>query len=63
MNQKLKDARTRANMTQEEVARASKIPLRVYQGYEYGERIPRATTAVRIAKALGCQVEDIYNEA
>jgi DNA-binding XRE family transcriptional regulator len=62
VNNKLRDARTQANFTQEDVARAAKIPVRMYQSYEYGDRVPRATTAIRIAMALHCKVEDIFEE-
>ena len=47
-------------MTQEQVAQAARVPVRVYQGYEYGEREPGARAIVRIANALDCDVKDLY---
>jgi DNA-binding XRE family transcriptional regulator len=61
-NQNLKSARARAMMTQEAVARAANIPVRLYQKYEYGDIVPLVTRAIRIAKVLGCKVEDLFRD-
>ena len=61
-NQKLRDARANADMTQEAVARAANIPVRLYQRYEYGDVAPGVKAAIRLAKALHCRVEDIFGE-
>ena len=56
---KLKEAREKSGLTQKQVAQAVGIAESAYQRYEYG-RIPSAVTAVRIAKAIGTSVENIY---
>jgi len=62
MNDKLRNRRAAAQMTQEDVARAARVPIRMYQSYEYGEREPRVTTAIRIAEALHCEPKDIFEK-
>ncbi|MFC5402946.1 helix-turn-helix transcriptional regulator [Cohnella soli] len=50
---KLKKARKRAKITQDEIAEALEISRRHYQNIEYGIVDPGVTTALRIAKFLG----------
>lgn len=56
---KLREIREKSGLTQKQVAQAVGIAESAYQRYEYG-RIPSAVTAVRIAKAIGTTVENIY---
>lgn len=49
-----------ADKTQKEVAKAAGITEVCYQQYEYGNRIPSATVAIRIADALETTVEKIW---
>ncbi len=44
-----------------EVAQLANITEGCYQRYEYGDRIPRADTAIMIAKALKSTVEELFN--
>ena len=52
---KLAEARKGKGMTQQGLADAAGIPLRVYQRYEYGKRQPVLGNAKSIADALGIQ--------
>lgn len=60
MNTKLRNRRLNVGLTQAEVARAVNIAEQAYQRYEYGKREPAVTTAIKIAKALGCTVEELF---
>lgn len=50
---RLKDARKRRNITQEEIAKHAGISLRYYQQIEGGSSLPTATIALSIAKCYG----------
>ena len=59
-NAKLKGARSDSGKTQAQIAREVGVTARAYQYYESGERIPGVNTALSIARALGCSVEDLF---
>lgn len=63
MNIKLRAARESFGMTQAQVAQKAAITERAYQNYEYNKREPNVQTALRIAKALGSTVEDLFGVA
>lgn len=51
--EKLKDARMKANLSQEELAKRAGISLRTLGSYERGERFPRSQAAmVKLSRAL-----------
>lgn len=59
---RLQEARLDAGMTQNELAKKAGISLRTLQHYECGDRDIRKAaieTGLRIAKALGCNINDI----
>ena len=59
---KLKREREAAGMSQADLAALTGISVRVIQNYEQGVRPlsgARAITVYRIAKALGCSIEDL----
>ena len=58
----LRAAREKSGKTQAQVAREANIAERLYQDYEYGKREPGVRTAIRIARALGTTVEDLFRE-
>lgn len=60
---KLRAAREASGKTQAQVARESGIAERAYQNYEHSVRTPNATTAIRIAGALGSTVEKLFGAA
>lgn len=57
MGNEVKNCRKKQQLTQEEVAKRSKISLRNYQNIENNVSIPKISTAIRIADAL--QVQDL----
>lgn len=59
---KLKEKREAAGMSQNELSKESGVSLRMIQSYEQGQRDfngARAITVYKIAKVLGCTVEDL----
>ena len=56
----LKETRKKTGLTQVQVAEKANVPIRVYQRYEAGERVPNARTAKLIARALNSTVEDLF---
>lgn len=58
----IKDKRIAANMSQEELAQASNVSRVAITRYETGERVPNIEIAARIAKALGCKVDDLIDK-
>ena len=59
-NCKLSMFLNKANMTQRELANAIGTTEVSVSRYVTGERIPKATTCIQMAKVLGCTVEDLY---
>lgn len=62
---KLKARREAAGISQAELAKKTGISVRVIQNYEQGTRPlngARAITVYRLAKALGCTVEDLLDK-
>ena len=57
---KLKTTRKKQGLTQIQVAEKANIATRQYQRYENGERMPKAKTAILIAKALNSTVEELF---
>lgn len=59
---RLKEKRETLNLTQKQVADMVGIPYQAYQRYEKKARIPSATMAIKIARALKTTVEELYGE-
>lgn len=59
--EKIKKLRQQVNLTQEQLAHVAGVTDTCYQAYEYGIREPKARTAIRIAKALGTTVENLWD--
>ena len=59
----LRAAREQSGKTQAQVAKEANISEVAYQMYEYDKREPRVRTAIRIAKALGSSVENLFGAA
>ena len=57
---KLKTTRQKQGLTQVQVAKKAEISTRRYQDYEAGEREPKASTAILIAKTLNSTVEELF---
>lgn len=58
----LREYRKRARMSANELAKAAGITITSVYRYEYGTREPSVEIAARIAKVLGCTVEDLIDE-
>lgn len=58
----IKDKRLAAKMSQEELAQAASVSRVAITRYEAGERVPNLEIAARIAKALGCKVDDLIDK-
>lgn len=59
----LRAAREASGKTQAQVAKEIGVSELSYQRYEYDKREPGARTAIRIARALGSTVEDLFGAA
>lgn len=57
---RLKERREALGMTQRQVADAVGIAESAYQRYEYGAQDPNVYMAIKIAKALASDVEDLF---
>lgn len=58
----IKDKRIAINMSQEELAQASGVSRVAIARYEAGARVPNIVIAARIAKALGCKLDDLIEK-
>lgn len=56
----LKKIRAIREATPKEISILAQVPERAYQMYEYDDREPRVRAAIRIARALGTTVEDLW---
>lgn len=61
-NEKLKEARDRADLTQKQLAEAAGISTRMVQMYENGTHYPRANVAKKLSDALGISVTYLLSE-
>ena len=56
----LKQTRIRLGMSQQDLANFAGVSRQTISGVESGQYAPSTTVALRLAKALGCQVEDLF---
>lgn len=56
----LKQIRLRLGMSQQDLATIAGVSRQTIGGVESGQISPSTTVALRLAKALGCQVEDLF---
>ncbi|HYW20283.1 MAG TPA: substrate-binding domain-containing protein [Nodularia sp. (in: cyanobacteria)] len=56
----LKSIRTRLAMSQQELAKLACVSRQTITGVESGQYAPSVAMTLRLAKALGCQVEDLF---
>jgi putative molybdopterin biosynthesis protein len=56
----LKQTRIRLGMSQQDLANFAGVSRQTISGVEAGQYAPSTTVALRLAKALGCQVEDLF---
>lgn len=60
MKNNLQKIRWEKNLSQKMLAQKSSVPQSVISSVENGLTIPNLITALRLAKALGVTVEDIF---
>lgn len=60
MENKLKEYRQKENISLRELARISQVSVSTISEIEAGKHIPRIDTALMIATALGCKVEELF---
>lgn len=58
----IKKLRLQVGMSQEMLARESGVSRVAIARYESGERVPSIKIAAKIAKALGCKVDDLIDK-
>ena len=56
----LKQTRVRLGMSQQDLAKLAGVTRQTIGGLESGQYAPTAIVVLRLAKALGCQVEDLF---
>lgn len=56
----LKEERTRLGLTQAELAERVAVSRKTVNTVENGVFVPSTTLALKLARALGCRVEDIF---
>ncbi|MEH2255917.1 substrate-binding domain-containing protein [Nostoc sp.] len=56
----LKSIRTRLGMSQQDLANIANVTRQTISGVESGQYAPSVAITLRLAKALGCQVEDLF---
>jgi putative transcriptional regulator len=60
LRNRLKDERTRLGLTQAELAERVAVSRKTINTVENGVFVPSTTLALKLARALGCRVEDIF---
>lgn len=59
----LQQARLKKHITQEQAAERFGCSTRALQRYEFGERIPDAVMAMRMARFYECEMADLFPDA
>jgi putative transcriptional regulator len=62
LRNKLKTRRVLADLTQEDLARKVGVTRQTVLAIEKGNYAPSVLLALRLAKTLGCSVEDLFDE-
>jgi putative transcriptional regulator len=60
LHNSLKDERARLGLTQAELAERVGVSRKTVNTVENGVFVPSTTLALKLARALGCRVEDIF---
>ena len=60
LSSSLKATRSRLGLSQQQLAEAAGVTRQTIGGIEAGQYAPSALVALRLAKALGCRVEDLF---
>ncbi len=60
LRNRLKDERTRLGLTQAELAERVAVSRKTINTVENGVFVPSTTLALKLARALDCTVEDVF---
>src|SRR5919107_265315 len=60
LQNQLKSVRTRLGLSQQQVAAAAGVTRQTISGIEAGQYSASAAVALKLAKALGCRVEELF---
>tara|TARA_B100000035_G_scaffold236317_1_gene204576 strand:- start:852 stop:1070 length:219 start_codon:yes stop_codon:yes gene_type:complete len=60
LNNNLEDLRKSAGMTQLELSESANVSRKSINAIENGIYVPSTVLALKIAKTLGCKVEDLF---
>ena len=56
----LEELRKKAGLTQQELSEAAEVSRKSINAIEKGVYVPSTVLALKIAKTLGCKVEDLF---
>tara|TARA_A100001037_G_C14774281_1_gene467446 strand:+ start:417 stop:629 length:213 start_codon:yes stop_codon:yes gene_type:complete len=56
----LEELRRSANLTQQELSESAEVSRKSINAIENGVYVPSTVLALKIAKTLGCKVEDLF---
>ena len=56
----LEELRKKAGLTQQELSEAAEVSRKSINAIENGVYVPSTVSALKIAKTLGCKVEDLF---
>jgi putative transcriptional regulator len=56
----LEELRKKASLTQQELSEAAEVSRKSINAIENGVYVPSTVLALKIAKTLGCRVEDLF---
>jgi putative molybdopterin biosynthesis protein len=61
LNNHLRQLRLKLGMSQQDLANIAKVSRQTIGGVESGQYAPSVTIALRLSKALGCRLEDLFS--
>ena len=56
----LEELRRSANLTQQELSESAEVSRKSFNAIENGIYVPSTVLSLKIAKTLGCKVEDLF---
>jgi molybdate-binding protein/DNA-binding XRE family transcriptional regulator len=62
VNNKVKEYRLKRGLSQEELAKLCSMPRSTLSAIESGRAVPSVEYAIKLSKALGCTVEELFGE-
>ena len=60
LNNRLEELRRKAGLTQQELSVSANVSRKSINAIENGIYVPSTVLALKIAKTLGCKVEDLF---